>query len=267
LLRLIDNTEGNPVEIKLSDFSSPDRTETVTVDERSHLRFKAGGLAVASAGGASAAMILPPTVRHLGDFRPVPRLSPVRASLETITARIELAGRWGSASRSYDPFGEFGRVEVLRAIAGDLAGAVGGHQWSVLERRKAEVGDVSDEVLLGAIGSKPHQRAVARDVARSTEFLVSEPPEERAESFATTLAAHARVTRHRSEDPRFAEFLLRLASAPDSLRDWEPQELSGQIQRVLAAPFLVRAARCLVFTIEARATPGLPATFEGWSWR
>jgi hypothetical protein len=267
LLRLINNTEGSPVEIRLSDFRSPDRTEIVPIDERSDLRFSAGGLAVAAAGSATAAMILPPTVRHLGDFRPAPRLSPVRASLETIKGRIELAGRWGSASRSYDPFGEFGRVQVQRAIAADLAGAVGGHQWSVLERRKAEVDDVSEDVLLGAIGTKTHQRAVGRDVARSAHFLVSEPPEERAESFATTLAANARVTRHRSEDPRFAEFLLRLASAPDSLCEWEPHELSVQIQRVLTAPFLIRAARCLVFAIEARATPGLPATFEGWAWR
>lgn len=267
LLRLIDNTEGNPVEIRLFDFSSPDRPETVVVDERSHLRFKPGGLVVASAGTASAAMILPPTVRHLGDFQPTPRLSPVRASLEGVTGRIELAGRWGAASRSYDPFGEFGRVMVLRRIVGDLAGLVGGHQWAVLERRVAEKDDVSEEVLLGAIGSKPHQRAVAHDVARSTEHLVSASPEERADSFATTIAAHARIPRHRPEDPRFAEFLLRFASAPDSLCGQDPQELSVQVQRILAAPFLVRAARCLVLTIEARTTPGLPAIFEGWAWR
>ena len=266
-LRLIDNTEGNPVEISLYDFSSPDQPETVAVDEHSHLRFKPGGLAIASAGTISTAMILPPTVRHLGDFQPVPRLRPGRASLEGISHRIELAKKWGAASRSSNPFGEFGRVKVLRSITADMAGLIGGHQWFALERRTAEKEDVSEEVLLRAIGSKGHQRAVAHDVSRWTERLVSEPPQERAESFAVSLAAHARIPRYRSEDPRFAEFLLRLASAPDSLCGWDSEELSIQVQRVLQAPFLIRAARCLVLAIEARTSDGLPATFEGWAWR
>lgn len=263
-LRLIDNTDGNRVDISLYDFSSPDRPETVTVDEHSHLRFGPGGLAVASVGAASASMILPPTVRHLGDFQPAPQLSAGRASLDGIAERIKLAGRWGVASRSSDPFGEFGRVKVLRLLTSDLAGLIGGHQWSALERRVAEKEDVSEEVLLGAIGSKPHQRAVAHDVSRWTEHLVSASPEERAESFATSLAAHARF---RSEDQRFAEFLLRLASAPDLLGGMDAEELSVQLQRVLRAPFLIRAARCLVLAIESRANDEMPATFGGWAWR
>ena len=263
-LRLINNTEGDRVDINLYDFSTPDRSESVALDERSQLRFQPGGLAAASAGSASAAMILPPTVRHLGDFQPTPRLLPGRAFLDGISDRINLAGEWGLASRSSDPFGELGRIKVLRLIAADIAGLIGGHQWSALERRTTEKADVSEEVLLTAIGSKPHHRAIARDVSRWTERLVSASPEERAESFATSLAAHARF---HSEDQRFAEFLLRLASAPDSLCGWDPEELSVQVQRVLRAPFLIRAARCLVLAIEARATDGMQATFGGWAWR
>jgi len=262
-LRLIDNTDGNRVEISLYDFSSPDRPESVMLDEHSQLRFAPGALAVASIGDASASMILPPTVRHLGDFQPAPRLSPGHASLEGISRRVELAGRWGLASRSSDVFGEYGRIKVLRVVTADLAGLIGGHQWAALERRAVEKEDVSEEVMLRAVGSKPHQRAVARDISRWTEHLVAASPGERAESVAQSLAAHARF---RSEDRRFAEFLLRLASAPDTLCGLDSEERFVQLQRVLRAPFLIRAARCLVLAIEARSDDEMPATFGGWTW-
>jgi len=262
-LRLIDNTVGNRVEISIYDFLSPDRPQSVMLDEHSQLRFAPGGLAVALIGETSASMILPPTVRHLGDFQPAPRLSSGHASLEGISRWIELAGRWGHASRSFDVFGEYGRIKVMRMLTADLAGLIGGHQWAALERRVVEKEDVSEEVMLRAVGHKPHQRAVAHDISRWTEHLVAASPEERAESLAQSLAAHARF---RSEDQRFAEFLLRLASAPESLCGLDPVERSDQLQRVLRAPFLIRAARCLVLAIAARADDEMPATFGGWTW-
>jgi hypothetical protein len=91
---------------------------------------------------------------------------------------------------------------------------------------------------------------------------------ERVASFATALALHARSDAYRSEDPRFAEFLLRLASAPESLADWPDSELESDVQRVLDAPMLLRAARLLVLGIEARVTTtSTPSSFAGWSWQ
>jgi hypothetical protein len=265
-LRLINNTEGLHVDVDLFEFSSADQPRKAGIDDLSRLRAKPGGLAVASAGSASTSMILPPTVRNFEDLQSTPQLSAGTRSEVGVREAIELAGRWGAA-RPADPFGERGRIKVLRLITSDLAGLIGGHKWAVLERRAIEEEDVGQQLLLGAIGPKPHHRALAHDISRWTEHLASASPEERAETFATSLAAHARITRSGSEDPRFAEFVLRLASAPDSLRGWDPRELSVQIERALRAPFIIRAARCLVLAVESRTADDVPATFEGWAWR
>jgi hypothetical protein len=265
-LRLVNNTEGLPVDVDLFEFANPDRPGNVEIDDLSRLRARPGGLAVASAGSASTSMILPPTVRNLEDLRSTPQLSPGTRSEGKVREAIELAGRWGAASRPADPFGELARIKVLRLITSDLAGLIGGHKWAVLELRSVEKEDVSEQLLLGAIGSKPYHRALAHDIGRWTEHLASATPEERAETLATSLAAHARITRSGSEDPRFAEFVLRLASAPDSLRGRDPRELSVQIERALRAPFIIRAARCLVLAVESRTGDDVPATFRGWAW-
>jgi hypothetical protein len=97
--------------------------------------------------------------------------------------------------------------------------------------------------------------------------LSSAPLADRVTSLARALAVHARHDAYRSEDPRFAEFLLRLASAPESLSNWPNSEIESDVERVLDAPMLIRAARLLVLAIEARVTTSVPATFGGWAWQ
>ncbi len=266
-LRLVNHTESVGVDIELFDFESPDRSSKIQVDDASLLRSTAGGLAIAAADSATTAMILPPTVHHFDDLPGPPRLGLGKKSVGGVLGVVELAGKWGDASRSSDPFGEVGRINVLRGIAGHIAGLIGGPQWTTLENRNRERGDVGETTFLGAVGSKPNQRALSRDVARWTDGLIKVSPEERAESLATSLAAHAHLPKFRSEDPRFAEFLLRLASAPETLTSWPQEEQEAHLGRVLQAPFLIRAARCLVLAVDGRPQEGRSATFEGWAWK
>lgn len=267
-LRLIDNTEGVDIRAQLFEFARPDRPCDAEVDERSCVRARAGGLVTAQGGGASAAMILPPTVRRLEDLQLRPHLSGSSRSAQGVIALIRLAGQWAAASLPSDPFAQHGRAKVLRAITGHIASLIGGHTWKSLERRIAEQdGGLDQAALEAAVGSKAHQRALARDVGRWVEGLSSVRPEERVASLATALAIHARDQTFRSEDPRFAEFLLRLASAPESLSDWPSSELQAYVDRVLNAPLLLRAARFLVVAIDARDTSGASTPFGGWAWR
>jgi hypothetical protein len=267
-IRLIDNTEERNVEVRLFEFATPDEHRLARLDERSILRWRAGGLALARAGQARAAAILPPTVRDLGDLRLEPRLRPATRSLRGVLALIELAELWGSASRPADPFAEHARFKVLRKLTTDVAALIGGLHWRAIERRfGAEERPLDQAALEAAVGGRPHQRALARDVARWVEPLGSAPLAERVASFATALALHARSDAYRSEDPRFAEFLLRLASAPESLADWPDSEIESDVQRVFDAPMLLRAARLLVLAIEARVTTSTPSSFAGWSWQ
>ena len=267
-IRLIDNTEERDVEARLFEFASPDQHRLAGLDERSVLRWRTGGLALAQAGQARAAAILPPTVHDLGDLRLEPRLRPAARSLHGVLALIELAELWGSASRPADPFAEHARFKVLRKITTDIAALIGGQRWHAIERRYGGEERPFDQAALeAAVGERPHQRALARDVARWVEPLSSAPLAERVASVATALALHARSDAYRSEDPRFAEFLLRLASAPESLAEWPEAEIESDVQRVLDAPMLLRAARLLVLAIDARVTTSAPSSFAGWSWQ
>jgi hypothetical protein len=267
-IRLIDNTEERDVEARLFEFASPDQHRLAGLDERSVLRWRTGGLALAQAGQARAAAILPPTVHDLGDLRLEPRLRPAARSLHGVLALIELAELWGSASRPADPFAEHARFKVLRKITTDIAALIGGQRWRAIERRYGDEERPFDQAALeAAVGERPHQRALARDVARWVEPLSSAPLAERVASVATALALHARSDAYRSEDHRFAEFLLRLASAPESLAEWPEAEIESDLQRVLDAPMLLRAARLLVLAIDARVTTSAPSSFAGWSWQ
>jgi len=267
-LRLIDNTEQANVEVQLFEFGSPDRHCNPHLDERSRLRCRPGGLALARAGGALAAAILPPTVHHLQDLQLEPHLAPVTRSLQGVVALIDCAELWGTASRPADPFAERGRVKVLKTITGQIAALIGGQRWRELERRiAADERPVGQPALEAAVGERPHQRALTRDVARWVEPLSSASLADRVTALATALAVHARHDAYRSKDPRFAEFLLRLASAPESLSNWPNSEIESDVERVLDAPMLIRAARLLVLAIEARVTTSVPATFGGWAWQ
>jgi hypothetical protein len=267
-IRLIDNTEEHNVEeVRLFEFASPDRHRPADLGARAVLRSRAGGLALAEAGDARAAAILPPTVHDFKDLRVEPRLQPAPRSVEGVLALIDLAELWGSASRPADPFAEHARFKVLRALSRHIAALIGGGRWSAIERRAGDEDRPFDQAALeAAVGERSQQRALARDVARWVEPLSKAPLSERVASLATALALHARSFAYRSEDPRFAEFLLRLASAPESLADWPESEIESDVRRVLDAPVLLRAARLLVLAIDARVTTGAPSSFAGWPW-
>lgn len=266
-IRLIDNTEEHNVEVRLFEFASPDRHRPADLGERAVLRSRAGGLALAQGGETRAAAILPPTVRDFNDLRVEPRLQSAPRSVEAVRALIALAELWGSASRPADPFAEHARFKVLRALTRHIAALIGGGRWSAIERRVGDEDRPFDQAALeAAVGERSHQRALARDVARWVKLLSSAPLSERVTSLATALALHARSDAYRSEDPRFAEFLLRLASAPESLADWPEHEIESDLRRVLDAPMLLRAARLLVLAIDARVTSSTSSSFAGWPW-
>jgi hypothetical protein len=268
LVRLIDNTEEHNVNVRFFEFATPDRAQAADLEEGSPLRWRAGGLAVAWAGTVSSAAILPPTVHGLDDLKVEPHLQPVARSLHGVLSLIKLADLWGNASRPADPFADHARFKVLRELARHIAGLIGGHRWRWIEARAArEDLSLDSAALEKGVGEQPHQRALARDVTRWVEPLSSAAVPERVDALASALALHARNDRFRSEDPRFAEFLLRLASAPDSLAEVSEDELEADVQRVLDAPMLLRAARLLVLSIDARATSAAASTFAGWSWQ
>lgn len=266
LLKLIDNTDGVPVGVRRYEFTRPAEGVVESVTPRSAVRWPVGGLFVASAGSTRAAVVLPAHVRDFADLRAAaPVLPRWTRSIADVQRAIDLSHLWGTASLPADPFAAVRRLEVLRAIASEIAGLVGGPRWAKGEwdHVRSAVGAVDS--LAELIGDAPYQRSLAaalRDAFPALQVL--EAPK-RAAEFSSLLSQYARPAGVTFEDHRLGEFLLKLASSPASLVGWPAEELRTYLNLTLSSPVLLRAAR---FVVIATATEDEDAgsTYSGWIW-
>jgi hypothetical protein len=269
-VRLIDNTESGGIEGELFEFSYPDRSRPLTLEAGSRVRWAAGGLVIARANTARSSVILPPRVRDLIDLRAAgvaPQLGEVPRSFGGILRLCELAYFWASASLPADPFGETRRIAVMRTITEYLAGLIGGGHWANVEHQVARDDDaITTSDLQAAVGIEPYQRALALELSRAAQRLKSLLPEDRVPVFSSALVTHARTAGVDEEARGLAEFLLRLASEPDSLAGWPVDDLQTRLELTLASPVLLRAARLLVLTIHGLSVEDATTTYRGWAW-
>ena len=269
-VQLVDNTDGSGTKIEYSTFPAPDRPSTVELPTSTRGRWPAGGLLVATSSTGQSSVVVPPHVHDLEDLRSIhatPRLDDGTRSVDGVRRLIELANRWTTASLPADPFGAARRTAVLRAITAHIAGLVGGDRWGHIEKRLlGEYHTPSTSQLREAVGEQRYQRELALDLDHQVDRLAVALPERRAASLALGLRMYARQAGIRHEDPRFAEFLLRLASEPASLLTWSSDEFQAGLQRALDSPVLLRAARFLVLRIDAVADQTSGLTYAGWAW-
>jgi hypothetical protein len=269
-VRLIDNTDGSETKIEYSTFASPDRPNPVELPTGTRGRWPTGGLLTATSATGQSSVVAPPHVHDLDDLRSIhatPRLARGARSVDGVRRLIELSNRWMTASLPADPFGAARRTAVLRAITAEIAGLIGGDRWGHIEHRL--LGDhhtPSTSQLREAVGEQRYQRELALDLDHQVERLAAALPERRAASLALALRMYARPAGMRTEDPRFAEFLLRLASEPASLLTSSQDEFTGAMQRTLNSPVLLRAARFVVLRVDAVADQTSGLTFAGWAW-
>jgi hypothetical protein len=181
---------------------------------------------------------------------------------------LELAERWSSASLPADPFGGIRRTVVLRAIAAHIAGVICGDRWQGLERRFLSGSEPAMNEFREAIGAERYQRELALDLSHQVERFEAIDLDKRAMKLAFALQMHARRAGVRAEEDRFAEFLLRLASEPATLLAWPQEELREALNRAIASPVLVRAARYVVLAVNqcAKAETG-EVVYAGWVWQ
>jgi hypothetical protein len=268
-VRLIDNTDGSATRVEYWAFSAPDQPTTVEHPTGTPERRPGGGLLCATAATSQASVILPPVVHNLDDLRAAsapPKLAPGTRSPEGVWRVVNLAGRWTEASLPADPFGAIRRTTVLRAITAHIAGLVGGDRWERLEQRLLEGGrEPSTSELREGVGEQRY-RELALDLSHRVDRVRTLEPEKRGAPLAFALQMHAPDTRVRSEDTRFAEFVLRLASDPTSLLSWPSRDCDEALQRALASPVVLRAARYLVLAISLTAEESAGVTCAGWAW-
>jgi hypothetical protein len=179
---------------------------------------------------------------------------------------IEISHWWASASLPADPFAQLGRRAVLRALTAALVGLVAGGRWSDLEARSGRDNNFTFAELQLMVGEETYQKTIAEAIQRRIVRWEALEPEKRAVEFAALLATFKYRMAVSRNEPRFAEFLLRLASEPATLAAWPKTEVREALDRVLPSPVLMRAARFLVLAVHMDELEDTGAPYEGWAW-
>jgi len=267
--RLINNAESNSVEVDQYEFESPAKAVRVPTTPDLEIRWPAGGLLRARISDFEASVILPPHVRDLDDLRRT-KVSPLVAAgsrtADQAYRLIRLSALWASASLPANPFADSERRAVLRAFTSHLVSMIAGARWSQLEEHGAREDEYSFQQLQTGVGEESYQEALAEAIHRRLLGWEVLEPTKRAEEFAAVLATFKHRTLVEHTDERFGEFLLRLASQPATIDGWPEDEVRSSLERTLASPVLVRAARFLVLAIHLDEEEDSGTTYRGWSW-
>ncbi|MGH3493758.1 MAG: hypothetical protein ACRDQ1_11035, partial [Sciscionella sp.] len=268
--RLVDNTEGNSTGVTRFAFASPATSEPVDPTGLTMLRWPAGGLLRARTNDSQALVIMPPHVHGgLGELREVLATPEVPTGPRTATemlALMDLCAQWATASLPGDPFAEYERRSVLRALTVALVSVAAGVRWSHLEQQGRRNDSYVFQDLREGVGMEEYQRGIAEAISRRLGGWHALDPEKRAHEFGSVLATFSYRTHVRDDATRVAEFLLRAASEPSSLEGWPADDKAALVERVIVSPMLIRAARFVVLGIHLDSDDDSGSTYRGWSW-
>jgi superfamily I DNA/RNA helicase len=266
--RLIDNTGDTEPIVECFEFSAPANPIRVSMSADARLRWAAGGLLRATAGGFEASVILAPTVRNLGDLQladVIPQLAPASRTATEIQQLIRLAALWSSAALPANPLAQYERRSVLRAVPSRLASLIGGGYWERLEQH-ASTEALPKGAMQAGVGVAPYQRALAASIASSLTAWKAVTPEKRAPGFGAILNGYVPQAELGHDYAKIGELLLRLASEPASLMAWPHQDVAVAVDKMLVTPVILRAARFTVLAIHSATTEDTMSTYRGWEW-
>ncbi|WP_250506435.1 hypothetical protein [Bowdeniella massiliensis] len=251
---LVDRTDGGSTSLDFYDIEAPltavqrDPAEPFAVPPR-------GGLAIATAGDAMAAAILPTNPNALMRMPPArPVVTSQSASVREVLRLAEGHQRWIGADLPADAFAAYEQQIVGDAIARSIGTLIGGSHWAAVERKLAQAEEVADHLddMQGAVGVSSEHKALASTIAYSLYKWLK--PEKLLPGFYEVIAPH--LADHGITGTRAApRFLLMLAGRPGYIFDWEPSEAAHLLERVLKLPVLYRAARFAVLGTRALNDP------------
>lgn len=247
---LVDRTDGGSTSLDFYDVEAPltatrkDPGETLTVPPR-------GGLAVATAGDAVAAAILPINPNAMLRMpTPRPVVSATSQSPREVLRMARGHQRWLGAELPADAFAAYQQQFVGDAIARGIGTLIGGSHWAAIERKLAGARDASDylEDMQDAVGISTEHKALASTIAFSLYKWLR--PEELLPGFHEVISPHLAGYGLKGR-PAVPRFLLMLAGRPGYITEWEPGEAAFILERVLLSPVLYRAARFAVLGTRA----------------
>lgn len=250
IARLIDRTDGDPVEVVFYPVERPLSGQPQPADQEFSGPPR-GGLLVASNEQDQAAQIIPPDANQLiGTGNATPSIPTAQKSLVECTRLMKGHQLWKSAQLPAHPFGVRERRRVLDSITGALVGLLTPGKWASFEGQIATqaAADVDLDRAQALVGESPAHRAAAEAIANhlwewDSRALLIEGFSEAAGALISSSGIPNKL--------KGARFLLQLASSPSELLDWEAAERNEYLRAVMTDPVLVRAARFAVLgTVE-----------------
>lgn len=266
--------------VKSYSFADPDVAEQAVPDHDGFYRRIDGGLLVATLDTYVARAVLPRRVHDFHDLRRLavtPRLREQPKSPAGVSALMQTAERWSMATVPGDPFAEAAREAVRAVVAAEICSLIGGGLWAALERRRSVVPLKDLEAGLARPGQWGQFRQRLLQLAHEADCMV---PAEITDAFAKVIgpaptmrpltpglivSSSARGRLDGRPGGRFtvagrwlAEYLLRLASEPGSVREWAGESNMSILPQMIETPIVLRAARMLVLARDR--------DLEAWAW-
>jgi hypothetical protein len=263
--RLINNTDGASIEVTRYDFNSPAAPVLVSLSETAY-RSPTGGLLRAQINTFESSVILPRHVRSLADLGISSHVADGPPTIDHMLNLLRVSALWTSASLSGDPVGLHDRRTALRALTSRAVSIPAGSRWAKLEQRGGRDDQFSFQQLQDTVGGETYQKGLAEAIRRRVLSWQSLEPGKRAEEFAGALSIFKQRTGVDRREWDFAEFLLRLASAPGTIIAWPETTVRLALTRVLVSPVLLRAARFVVLAVHLDQTEDNGSIYRGWSW-
>lgn len=276
LLKLHESADlGVDPVVRFFPFHSADIGSEVALTDDHVYWSSAGGLFTATLDGVEVGAVLPPEVKGLKDLKPRATLREKSQTAADIEGLIRTAGSWTRACVPGNLVALMARDAVIDTHKTELGGLIGGKLWESLERRRAAGRDVSPGEWSDALAKPGDWHAFQRGVCGLAHGPLDDPPVEalaellgpgRLTPGASTQAVVSSRGRHPGDPAagfevggaRLAEFVLRLASDPGTLADWDAAEVGRLASETLKYPLVYRAARMVSVCTQKEERP--------WRW-
>jgi hypothetical protein len=288
-----DSGNSCSTEVVRYDFAKPD-VSTLLFNADIVRNYKApasGGMYTARTSQGAYSIVIPHEIRSWEDLRMVtPQVMDRPRSVESLMALLELLEMWSNA-QTRNLFAKWAQRETLCALLTQTFALICGQRWEIAEktfRRNAATTTAVEELCraiptrrneenLRAVILRQHQgnktkRLTPKDYASELASIMRGLVEPLNLSFLESPGGDMYVVtpRLRRGIPWYSEFALRLASAPETVREWSAEWLKAGFNQLLKAPILARAARFMVLAVDYdlhTADPGSRTSlFAGWHW-
>lgn len=286
--QLDDNIGPEDTSIELRSFEKPQHPLTISIPDNHRIFGGNGGLLAARHNAFAAYTILPPpTAPTFEELRASskfmskgPELWQVSLKVPAIKDLIDLSLQWKDAEVPANPQARTYRNSVLRSCTASISVSICGKRWAKEERKHWPKEDLHVHELQNALTDKSLQKALVTAINKRMRNFNEWPPEDRPlifKSVFSDIRAHqyrrGRLNDRKPINRDYAEFLLRLASAPWSISGhFSEGYIVPYLEATIDDPLPLRVARYLTKLSHARlyneeSEPHFPEdVYRGWTW-